>query len=62
MARKMTEKQKELVMNAVSDSNFKIYSWACLPIAVKKQLETINDYETLWSDVERLIGDLRFSR
>jgi len=55
MARKLTASQKKVLDN--SNANH----WDALSPAMRDQLERMNDYETLWSDVSRYLGDRAMS-
>jgi len=59
MARKLTVKQKNLI-TTYSQNHPTACSWNHLSHEFRTYLLTINDYETLWSDTERYISDLKF--
>jgi len=53
MARKLTKSQ-ETLLRTVSDN---IISYDDLPKLVSEKLVRMNDYESLWSDVDRFLWD-----
>lgn len=52
--RKLNNKQKK-VLNKWATYNH----WDELPGDVRLKLSALNDYETLWSDASRYLGDMR---
>lgn len=55
--RKLSIKQKELIMEYVKSN----YMNEAVKDELLTKLEMLNDYETLWSDMERFINDYEFS-
>lgn len=54
--RKLTKKQVEMVEKYVKTGAFENNGFSC--DAILEELEKYNDYETLWSDADRLANDL----
>lgn len=60
MARKLTKKQEKILtdyMEQFPEINTSLLLYDDLPKQVTKALETLNDYESLWSDTNRFIYD-----
>lgn len=53
--RQLTVKQKKLLDKVYIET--KINNWDDLPIEIINQLESINNTEILWSEVNRYLGD-----
>lgn len=53
--RQLTVKQKKLLDKVYTET--KIDNWDNLPIEIINQLESINNTEILWSEVNRYLGD-----
>lgn len=53
--RKLSVRQKTLLDRLIAKGN--INSYYDIPADVQKQLEDINDYETMWTDINRYIWD-----
>ena len=51
-------KQKELLQKVFKETGVSIVE--DLPAGIMEQLESMNDYETLWQDVNRFLSDLYF--
>ena len=54
MARKLTQEQKRILDTRV---DYMTLAYDDIRSDVRRDLERINDYETLWSDVERYLWD-----
>lgn len=62
--RHLSKRQKNILKDYAKSNYFDCDLWIDKhgnKTILLKQLEKINDYETLWSDVDRLIGDLLFA-
>lgn len=61
--RKLSKKQKSIIIDYVKSGFFE-KDWLIKKhgnnVILYKQLEKVNNYETLYQDVERLIDDLLF--
>lgn len=61
--RYLSKKQKRILKDYAKDNYFNCDLWINKNNSkniLMMQLEKVNDYETLWSDIDRLIGDLIF--
>lgn len=61
--RYLSKGQKRILKDYAKDNYFNIDLWINKNNSkniLMMQLEKVNDYETLWSDIDRLIGDLIF--
>lgn len=61
--RYLSKGQKRILKDYAKDNYFNSDLWInkCNSKNIlMMQLEKVNDYETLWSDIDRLIGDLIF--
>ena len=61
--RKLSKKQKNIIIDYINNDFFEsdllIEKYGNFNI-LYSQLEKINDYETLWQDLKRIINDLLF--
>ena len=55
MARKLSVRQKKVIKTLVNVPN--IFGWNDFPTSIQNELESINFYETLWSDAQRFLSD-----
>jgi len=61
--RYLSKGQKRILKDYAKDNYFNSDLWINKNNSkniLMMQLEKVNDYETLWSDIDRLIGDLIF--
>lgn len=57
--RKLSKVQKKVILEHFINANRDTHNINRYELIEK--LEKINDYETLWSDLDRLLSDLNFS-
>lgn len=61
--RKLSKKQKNIIIDYINNDFFEsdlLIKKCGNDVILLKQLEKINDYETLWQDLERITYDLLF--
>ena len=56
--RALTNKQQKVILNEMSKSD--VYSYDDLSTEIQEQLDKLNLYENIISDVNRFISDTRF--
>ena len=63
--RNLNKKQKNMIKQWV-DENWQgdgsIYSYEQMPIELLDKLEAINDHETIWQNIQRMISDLAMEK